>query len=68
MAAVALGLVFALLVAEGALRLLAPQPTGPSHLTHDTDLGVIPKPGLAGTVRLPGLYTYTFHHDASGFR
>ena len=67
-AAVGIGLVLALGLAEVALRLFAPQPVGPSHLTLDADLGVIPKPGLSGTVRLPGIYTYTFHHDAHGFR
>lgn len=67
-AAVLLGLVVAFLLAEGALRLVAPQPTGPSALTPHSELGVIPKPGHSGTVRLPGIYTYSFRHDAHGFR
>ena len=66
--AMALGLLVAWGLAEIGLRLLAPQPTGPSHLTADPELGVTPKPNHAGTVRLPGIYTYSFQHDARGFR
>lgn len=67
-AAVGLGLVLALAIFEIGLRLVAPQPTGPSHLMPHEDLGVVPRPSHSGTVRLPGLYTYSFEHDADGFR
>ena len=67
-AAVALGCALALLVAEVVLRVALPQPTAPSHLVTDPDVGVRPRPGMSGTVRLPGVYTYRFSHDAEGFR
>ena len=68
LAAIALGCGLAFAVAEAALRLFAPQPTGPSHVVTHPELGVIPRPGQTGTVRLPGIYTYRFSHDARGFR
>lgn len=66
--AIALGVIIALAIAEVGLRLVAPQPTGPSALTLHPDVGVIPKPRHSGTVRLPGIYTYSFHHTDEGFR
>lgn len=67
-AAVALGLTVGLALAEGALRLVAPQPMGPSALVADAVLLDHLAPGLQGTVALPGLYTYRFSHDAEGRR
>lgn len=68
LAALALGLLGALLVAEAALRLVAPQPTGPSALVHDAELLDRLRPGLRGTISLPGIYRYRFSHTPDGTR
>lgn len=67
-AAVALGLFVGLALAEVTLRVVAPQPIGPSPLVADPVLLDHLAPGMAGTVDLPGLYRYTFSHDAEGRR
>lgn len=67
-AAVALGLIAGVALAEITLRLVAPQPIGPSPLVADPLLLDHLAPGMAGTVDLPGLYRYTFSHDAEGRR
>ncbi len=66
--AVALGILIAGGLAEGAVRVLWPQRTGPSQLTYDPRVGSIPIPNQHGRVTLPGVYSYTFTHDADGRR
>ena len=53
---------------EIALRLVAPQPTGPVLVTHDETVGRTLVPGLRGTVTLPGVYRFETSHLADGTR
>lgn len=66
--AVVIGILIAAGIAEGALRLFRPQRTGPSQLTYDARLGSIPIPNQRGRITLPGVYSYSFSHDAQGRR
>ncbi len=63
-----LGIAAALIIAEVALRLVAPQITGPVGLAPDSTLGAVPAPGLRGRKTIPGVYSYTFSHTPDGLR
>jgi hypothetical protein len=66
--ALALGCLLALGLGEAALRVFAPQPTGPVWFAHDPVLGDLPVPGARGERSLPGIYRFSFTHDARGLR
>jgi hypothetical protein len=66
--ALGLGSLLALGLGEGGLRLLAPQPTGPVWFAHDSVLGDLPVPGERGERSQPGMYRFSFTHDAQGLR
>src|SRR3990172_10278725 len=66
--AVVIGVLIAGSIAEGAVRLFRPQRTGPSQLTYDARVGSIPIPNQRGRITLPGVYSYSFTHDAHGRR
>ena len=66
--ALGFGSLLALGLGEVGLRLFAPQPTGPVWFTYDPELGAIPTPGEHGERTLPGIYRFSFTHDAQGLR
>lgn len=66
--AIAIGILLALVVAEGILRLVAPQMTGPIQFAWDPDLGAIPVPAQSGRITLPGVYSYVYTNDLDGLR
>src|SRR5262245_2590209 len=66
--ALGLGSLLALGLGEVGLRLFAPQPTGPVWFAYDPELGAIPTPGEHGERTLPGIYRFSFTHDAQGLR
>jgi lysophospholipase L1-like esterase len=57
-----------LALAEIGIRVLAPQPTGPSQFVFDPVLGDIPVPGQHGRRTLPGVYDYTYTNNSLGLR
>lgn len=68
LAAASLGMVLAFAAAEGALRIISPQRTGPALYAFDRHVGSIPIPNQHGRVTLPGVYSYTFSNDELGLR
>ena len=62
------GVLVGLLLAEGALRLVAPQPTGASPAVPHASLVARMAPGRSGTLSIPGVYRYRYHHDDEGRR
>ena len=62
------GTVVGLLLGEVALRVVAPQPMGEMALARHPDLLDAPIPLARGTITIPGVYEYTFHHDDQGRR
>ena len=62
------GIILAALIGEYAVRLLAPQQTGPVQFAYDTELGAIPVPGQQARRTLPGIYSYTYSNDDGGLR
>jgi lysophospholipase L1-like esterase len=53
---------------EAGLRVFKPQRTGPLQFSYDPRFGSIPIPNKRGRITLPGVYAYTFTHDAKGLR
>ncbi|MGA9754935.1 MAG: GDSL-type esterase/lipase family protein [Desulfobaccales bacterium] len=62
------GLVVALAIAEGAVRLISPQEVGPVRFAFDRELGEIPVPGQQGKRNLAGVFTYTYSNNSLGWR
>ncbi|HLC40923.1 MAG TPA: SGNH/GDSL hydrolase family protein [Methylomirabilota bacterium] len=60
------GLGFAL--AEVGIRLVAPQPTGPTMFAYDPILGSVPTPDQTAVRTFPGGYAYRYTNDAMGLR
>jgi hypothetical protein len=67
-AAVLCGLVVALALAEGAVRLFSPQEVGPVRFACDPELGEIPVPGQQGRRDLPGVFRFTYRNNSLGWR
>ncbi|MEJ2671460.1 MAG: GDSL-type esterase/lipase family protein [Deltaproteobacteria bacterium] len=67
-----IGVFFSLLVAfalaEGAVRLFAPQEVGPVRFACNPQLGEIPVPGQHGARHLPGVFTFTYSNNSLGWR
>jgi hypothetical protein len=56
------------LLAEGAVRLLAPQEVGPVRFACDPELGEIPVPGQRGVRNFPGVFTFRYSNNSLGWR
>lgn len=66
--AVALGFALALCAGELALRIFAPQLTGPVQNVYHPQLGLIPVPNQHGRRVYPGVYDYTYTNNSAGLR
>jgi hypothetical protein len=66
--ALGLGSLLAVGLGEFGLRIFAPRPTGPVWFAHDPILGDLPVPGGHGVRAVPGVYRFSFTHDAQGLR
>lgn len=55
-------------IAELLVRNIHPQPTGPSWLAWDPQLGAVSVPNQRGRRTLPGVYDYTYSHNSYGLR
>jgi len=66
--AVLLGAMVALGIAELAVRTLSPQMIGDVVFGYDEELGAIPVPHQRGRKTSPQGQSYSFSHNASGFR
>jgi hypothetical protein len=62
------GLVVALAIAEGAVRLISPQEVGPVRFAFDPELGEIPVPGQQGKRNLAGVFAFTYSNNSLGWR
>jgi hypothetical protein len=62
------GLLVALVLAEGAVRLLSPQAVGSIQFAFHPELGDIPVPNKHGMYHLPGIYYLTFRNNSLGWR
>jgi len=65
---IVIGFFIAFGIAELAVRLIAPQRTGPVEFALDPVLGDIMAPGQHGRQTLPGNYSFTYHNNSLGFR
>jgi hypothetical protein len=58
----------ALAGAETALRLFAPQPTGPVQYAWNPELGQVQVPHQKGRRTIPGVYSYSYTNNSMGIR
>jgi lysophospholipase L1-like esterase len=63
-----LGVILGLAVGELTLRIFRPQRTGPLQQQNDPRYFSIPVPNLRGRETLPGVFSWSFTHDAAGRR
>jgi hypothetical protein len=62
------GLLVALVLTEGAVRLISPQEVGPVRFACDPNLGEIPVPGQTGVRKFPGVFAFTYSNNSLGWR
>lgn len=68
LAALLAGSMVALAGAEIALRLFAPQPTGPVQYAWNPELGQVQVPLQQGRRTIPGVYAYSYTNNSVGIR
>jgi len=67
-ALLSMSMLFALLIGEGIVRVVNPQPTGPVLFQFHPELGAVPYPSQSGRRAIPDVYSYTFSNNSVGWR